>query len=280
MKTAGRAAVVGAVFTALLVFFLARLFPADVVARTLLARLPPAWPSVVFQSARLGLGAIELADVTLRSPDGRALVTAPRVAFRPSLLGLWSRAGLPWRIDATVCGGEGEALVTGERTPEALTLGWRDVDLGACPPLAVTGSALAGRAELAARVALVPEPAGEGTVEVHGAAWRTDVGPLVMLGSLHAERALVRWHLAAGRLDLTSLELHGPEVSAEGTGAVRLADPFDSSGLEVRVAIQAAPGAPDRVRALLAMLPGATPDAPRRMFVHGTLARPAVMAIP
>src|SRR5207253_3387982 len=102
-------------------------------------------------------------------------------------------------------------------------------------------------------------PAGEGTVEVRAGEWRSTAGPLLAVGTLHAERASLGWRLVGDRVVVTSLELHGPEVSAEGEGVVRLAAPLEASGLELRLAVAAAPDAPAQVRALLGFLP-APPD--------------------
>src|SRR2546430_2000407 len=123
-------------------------------------------------------------------------------------------------------------------------------------------------------------PAREGTVEVHAGEWRSSAGPLVAVGTLHAERASFGWRLVGDRLALTSLELHGPDVSAEGEGTVRLAAPLEASGLELRLAVAAAPEAPDRVRAPLRLLPAPPrdPARPRRLVVARTLARPPVLA--
>ena len=153
------------------------------------------------------------------------------------------------------------------------------MDLGVGPPLALAAGALAGRATMTAHVRLGP-PAGEGTVEVHAGEWRSSAGPLVAVGTLHAERASFGWRLVGDRVALTSFELHGPDVSAEGEGTVRLAAPLEASGLELRLAVAAAPEAPDRVRALLGLLPAPAGDAagPRRLFVAGTVASPRLLA--
>src|SRR3989442_1552060 len=115
----------------------------------------------------------------------------------------------------------GVARVTGDGASAALSFTWKDVDLGGCPPPALAAGALAGRATMTARVQLGP-PAGEGTVEVHAGEWRSSAGPLVAVGTLHAERASFGWRLVGDRVALTSFELHGPDVSAEGEGTVRL----------------------------------------------------------
>ncbi len=278
-RIAGGAVLAGA-FLALVAVFVVRLFPADAAARALLARLPPQWPTVVFAHARLGLAGLELDDVTLRAPDGRAVFAADRLAVRPSLAGLRSRAGLPWHVTGRACGGEADAVVNGARVPETVTLGWRDVALATCQPLAVTGGALEGRAALVARLAVLPAVAGDGTVDVYGATWKTTAGPLAALGALHAEHAFVRWTLADDRLRLTALELHGPEVTGNGGGEVRLAAPLDASALDVRVTIAPAANAPALVTAMLSFLPGPPDRAARVVRVGGTVAAPLVVAGP
>ena len=199
--------------------------------------------------------------------------------LRPSLRGLWrDGTGLPWHVEAVACGGDGVATVTGEGAPSALALTWHDVDLAACPPLALAAGALAGRATVTARIQFAPL-GGEGTVDVRAGEWRSTAGPLLAVGTLHAERASLGWRLVGDRVALTSLELHGPEVSAEGEGTVRLAAPLEASGLELRLAIAAAPDAPAQVRALLGFLPAPPGDAAgrRQLLVAGTVASPRLL---
>src|SRR5439155_906845 len=155
----------------------------------------------------------------------------PQASRRPRALRRDRRGGAP-------AGGNGVATVTGERAPSALALTWHGVDLAACPPLALAAGALAGRATVTARIQFAPL-AGEGTVEVRAGEWRGTAGPLLAVGTLHAERASLGWRLVGDRVALTSLELHGPEVSAEGEGMVRLAAPPEAGGLELRLAIPA-----------------------------------------
>ena len=269
-----------AVVAALAAFFLFLLFPVDAVVRALLARATPAgWPAVVFRRAALRPTGLVLDDVTLRGRDGAALAQAERLHLRPSLRGLWrDGTGLPWHVEAVACGGDGVATVTGEGAPSALALTWHDVDLAACPPLALAAGALAGRATVTARIQFAPL-GGEGTVDVRAGEWRSTAGPLLAVGTLHAERASLGWRLLGDRVALTSLELHGPEVSAEGEGTVRLAVPLEASGLELRLAIAAAPDAPDQVRALLGFLPAPPGDAAgrRQLLVAGTVASPRLL---
>ena len=270
-----------ALVAALLALFLFVLFPVDAAVRAVLARATPAgWPAVVFRRAALRPTGLVLEDVTVRGRDGAALARAERVYLRPSLLGLWrDGTGLPWHLEAAACGGNGVATVTGQRVPSAVVLTWDDVDLAACPPLALAAGALAGRATMTARIQLAP-PGGEGTVEVRAGTWRSTAGPLLVVGTLHAERASLGWRLLGDRVTVTSFELHGPEVSAEGEGVVHLAAPLETSGLELRLAVAAAPDAPDHVRALLGLLPSPEGDAagPRRLLVAGTVASPRVFS--
>src|SRR5204862_7253422 len=138
---------------ALAALFLFLLFPVDAVVRAVLARAMPAgWPAIVFRRAALRPTGLVLDDVTLRGRDGAALAQAERVHLRPSLRGLWrDGTGLPWHVEALVCGGTGVATVTGDGAPTALSFTWQDVDLGGCPPLALAAGALAGRATMTAR---------------------------------------------------------------------------------------------------------------------------------
>jgi type II secretion system protein N len=238
---------------------LAALFPTDAVVRRVLARATPAgWPGVVFARAALRPRGIVLDDVTLRDSTGRALARAEQVRVLPSL---WSLvrggSGLPCRIEASACGGTGEATLEDDGAATAIVLAWQDADLAACPPLVIAGGALAGRARGAARLRLDPAAAPEGTgdVELSAAVWR-GTG---LFASLHADSASVRWRLQDGRLALEALDLHGPDVTVNGSGEVRLAAPFEESALAIRLALRA--GGPLR-----------------RFDVVGTVARPEVVS--
>ncbi|HYV57707.1 MAG TPA: type II secretion system protein GspN [Candidatus Nitrosopolaris sp.] len=254
---------------------LALLFPTEPIVRRLVARAaPPDWP-VVFRGAVLRPRGLWLTDVTFRRPDGSTVVHAESVHWSPSLIGLLRDGrGLPWHVTADVCGGTGEATVAADGPGVAVALTWHDTDLSACPPLAVAGGALAGRARGAARLVLAPRrpPAGSGRVDLERATWRGE-GPLAAIGSLHAAAASVGWRLADGHLLVEALDLHGPEVSASGSGELRLTEPFEESDLTLRLALAPQADAPPLLRLLLATPTGV---GSRLVMVGGTLAHPQV----
>ena len=268
--------VAAAVFTA----SLALLFPTELVARRLLARAaPPEWPVVIFRGAALRPRGLWLTDVTLRRPDGTTVVHADSVRWTPSLSGLLRDGrGLPWRIAAEVCGGTGEATVTTDGAAVAVALTWHDADLAACPPLAVAGGALAGRARGVARLELAPPapPSGSGRVDLEGATWRGE-GPLAAIGSLHAATASVGWRLREGRLMFEAPDLHGPEVSASGSGELRLTEPLGASDLVLRLALAPEAEAPPLLRLFLGVPATPSGTGSRLLTVAGTLAHPQLL---
>jgi len=76
-----------------------------------------------------------------------------------------------------------------------------------------------------------------------------------------------------GRLVVEALDLHGPEVSASGSGELRLTDPFEESDLVLRLALAPQADAPPLLRLLLATPTGV---GSRLLMVAGTLAHPQV----
>jgi type II secretion system protein N len=268
--------------SALFVAVLAWTFPLETVLRHALVRAArPGWPEIVFARASLRPTGIVLREVSLRAPDGAPLVHAERVALRPSLLGLLRGArGLPWHVTAVACRGALDGSVRREGAGLGVTLGWQDADLAACPPLVIAGGALAGLATGAARFALAPGAvSGAGSVEVRAATWRATDGPFAGAGALRADRAQVEWTLDEGRLHLTTLALHGPDVDAAGRGEVRLVAPVEASDLDLDLALMPVGGGRGPVRLYLAFLPPITPGgSERRLTVGGTLARPELRA--
>jgi len=255
----------------------ALLFPTDLVARHVVTRASqPGWPALEFAHARLRPSGIRLDDVTLRDAAGVELVRAERAHLRPSLAGLLRDGrGLPWHVEAELCGGTADASISNDGATTGITIDFRDADLGACPPLAVTGAGvLAGHAHGTARFAIVPGlPAGgTGQVEVESATWH-GVGPAGMLGALHAATASLRWQLRDGRLLFEALDVAGPEVTVEGRGELRLADPWDESDLDLRLALAPASGAPQ----LLRMLLGVPAEGSRTVLLGGTLSHPSAL---
>ncbi len=262
---------------ALFAGFLAYLFPTDVVARRLLSRLElPGGAAVVFTRAALRSDGIWLDNVTVRAPTGAELVHAEAVRLRPSPWGLVRGAGgLPWSLHAAICGGTADATISADGTATAVALTWHDADLAQCPPLPIAAGALAGRARGAARLrlGLTSELEGAGNVELESGTWRAG-GALALLGALHAESASVHWTLRQGSLVLDALDLHGPEVSATGSGEVRLEDPVEASGVRLTVAVASVPGAPGPFGLLLRPADDGTT---RQLTVGGTLAHPSAV---
>jgi type II secretion system protein N len=260
--------VTAAVVAALLFagFFLLR-FPTEALVRRAVER--PGWPAVEFASARLRPGGIRVDDVTVRAGDGSLLVRADTVHVSPSLAGLLDGSGgYPWTVESALCGGTSRATIAAEGTVTAVALTWEGADLALCPPLAIAGGALAGRARGAARLRLGPDaPAeGDGRIDLEAAMWR-GTGLLAGFGALRAEAAAVRWRLGDGVLELQGIELAGPDVSATGSGEVRFAAPVAESDLTLRLAVAPVPGSSGLARLL-----------PRGdLLVAGTLASPRVV---
>jgi type II secretion system protein N len=252
----------------------ALLFPTDLVARRVVARASrPDWPILEFAHASLRPSGLRLEQVRLRDAAGVELVRAERARLRPSLAGLLHDGrGLPWQVEAELCGGTADASISNDGTTTGIVLDFRDADLGACPPLAVTGAGvLAGHAHGAARFAIVPgmPASGAGQVQVESATWH-GVGPAGALGALHAATASLRWQLHDGRLLFDALDVTGPEVTIEGRGELRLADPWNESDLDLRLALAPASGAPQLLRLLLGVPAGVK----RNLLLAGTLAHP------
>jgi type II secretion system protein N len=247
-----RVLVAAAVFAA----SVAVLFPTDALVRRALVR--PGWPPIAFESAHVRPGGIRLDDVRILDATGRAYLRAETLRLHPSLSGLVAgRHGLPWTIDGTVCGGRLDATVTAEGVGTAVGVTWRDADLGQCPPLAIAGGALTGRADGTARLRLAPGRGveGEGTVAIARASWK---GPN-LFARLFTDSAAVRWRLTAGRLALEGIDVRAPSLAIYGAGEVRLAEPVDASALDLKLTMASAPGA-----------------AGNPLSIDGTLAQPEV----
>jgi type II secretion system protein N len=258
----GRLLLAAAVFAA----SAAILFPTDALVRRALVR--PGWPPIAFETAHLRPGGIRLTDVGIVDGSGRAWLRAESLHLRPTLGSLIAgRGGLPWTVDGTICGGEARATVTAEGAGTAVDIAWRDADLGRCPPLAIAGGALAGRAGGTARLRLVPGalPAGDGDLVMEGAAWAGQ--GLAALLALRAATASLTWRLADGRLDLDDVALTAPELIAGGRGTVTLAEPVAASALALDLVLEPSGGA------LGALFRG---RGPHQVTVGGTLERPRV----
>lgn len=268
-----------AVFAATLAFT----FPTDALVRAAVARYtPPGYPTLVFARAGLRPRGLLLEQVALRRSDGYALASADWAELQLSWRGLLrDGTGRPWGIVIGACGGKLEGTIAAEGVGHAVGLSWRDLDLGGCAPLQVTGEAIEGVAEGLATLRLDGggRPAGEGNVRIRSAAWRA-AGRLPGLDTLHADPALVRFTLREGRLVLDGIDLYGPDLEASGSGTLRLAGLGNLARSSLDVALAVAPGsaASPLVRDLLATLPPAdTRPGAYRLALTGTLAAPRLV---
>jgi type II secretion system protein N len=273
----------GVAATALVVFgvVLALTFPTDALVRALVARVTPAGTAPIeFARARLRPTGIRLDDVVVRRADGRELVRVEQATLRPSLCGLLrDGTGRPWRAVVAACGGAVDADLAADGAGQVLILAWHAVDLARCPALAMTGEAVAGIAEGTARLSLAPATGtvGIGHLRIRDAAWGTG-GRIPGLATLHADAAEVDWSLGAGRVLLDRIDLHGPELSATGSGALALAGTLRRTGLDVALAITPGPAATQTVRDILGGLPPAEGDAAARVLaLGGTLGAPRLV---
>jgi type II secretion system protein N len=260
VRRAARALLLAAV--ALVVFggALSVLLPVDdMVRRAVLRNTPPGWPALVFQRAALWPTGIVLDDVTFRDPTGAEVLHAGRLTLRPSLLGLVrDGSGLPMRfVFDEICSGAGDATLASDGDGADVTVSFTRADLASCPPLAIAGGALTGRADGTARLRLAPGRVveGEGTVAIARASWK---GPN-LFARLFTDSAAVRWRLTAGRLALEGIDVRAPSLAIYGAGEVRLAEPIDASALDLKLTMASAPGA-----------------AGNPLRVDGTLAQPEV----
>ena len=268
-----RRALVAAGALVLFAGFALRLFPIDDVARRVLSGIPS--PVVTFGHAGIRPTGIRLDDVTMRVPEASLTLHADHAYARPSLVSLVRGGdGLPWRILAVVCGGDVDATVAADPAAAgtAVTLAFDRADLSNCPPLAIAGGALAGRAGGTARLRLPSgaPPEGDGAVQLRDAVWQNPAD-LPLLGTLHAESASVRWRLAQGLLALEGIELTGPDLSASGSGELRFAEPVTDSAVTIRLAL--VPGAHETGFLQLMLPPSA---GTRNLFVGGRLVNPQV----
>jgi type II secretion system protein N len=266
----GRLAVAATLFVAVLAFT----FPTDAVVRRALAlATPPGGPSLTFARAVLRPWGLRLDDVSLRNPDGTIVAAAEWLLFRPSLVGfVRDRTGRPWHATGGACSGSIEATVSDDGAGSALHLGWRDLELSRCA-LVPSATALEGRSEGTANLRLARDApiAGEGSANLRSARLRgADLG--LPLEALHADPAFVRWALAADKITISIIEVHGPELRVNGSGTVRLKETLADTALNLRLVVTPGPDAPPRLREALAHLPPAsgTPGA-RLLLVVGTI---------
>jgi type II secretion system protein N len=257
-------------------------FPTDAVVRWALERVtPPGGPGLFFRAAHLRPWGLRLDDVALRRPDASVVAALDEVTIRPSLAGLLDgRSGRPWRASAAACGGTLDATIDRDADGDVVRGTWRDVDLGRCAWLSLVAAGVAGITGGDATV----RPAratGEGNVAVRDARWTGIATVVPAIPAVRIDAGTVAWALADGRLGLTTIEAHGPDIEARGAGTVALAQPPVASTLDVALAIAPGRGAPPALRELIAGLPGApSAGAEHRIAVRGRLDAPFAVAAP
>ena len=274
MRVVRRALLAMLFVAALFIAVLALTFPTDAVVRRVLATAtPPGGPMLTFGRATLRPWGLRLDEVSLRNPDGTIVAGADWLLVRPSLIGfLRDRTGRPWRAAGGACSGSVEAVVSAEGAASALRLDWRDLELSDCT-LVPAATAIEGRSEGTANLTLARDTplVGEGTANLRSARLHTaELG--LPLDALHADPAFIRWALAANKITLSAIEVHGPELRVNGSGTVRLMGSLADSALNLRLVLTPGPDAPPSLQDALAQLPPAreTPGA-RLLLLVGTI---------
>jgi type II secretion system protein N len=256
-RLVARAAVAVAVLVAALVL----LFPTNAVVTRLVARYTPAGMAPpAFEEAHLSPVGILLRRVTLARPAGPVVVTAERVALRPSLVGwLTGNGGHPWSFDADICGGTAKGTVAREDGATVSDAEFENADLGACPILELGGAAIGGhgRGSVHLRLEPVAPPKGNGQLELTDVTWRGQG----VLALFRAHSASGSWRLEEKRLTLASIDVRLAASVFRGAGQVSIMDPLADS--ELRLALTMAP------------VDGSEP--PRPVLIGGTLGRPALV---
>jgi type II secretion system protein N len=258
------------------------MFPTDAVVRWTLERVtPPGGPALFFRTAHVRPWGLRLDGVALRRPDASVVAAVDRLTIRPSLAGLLhGRSGRPWRATADACGGALDATIDRDAEGDAVRATWRDVDVSRCAWLSLVAAGIAGIAGGDATLRLA-RGTGDGHVAVRDARW-TGIATIVpAIPAVRVDTGTVAWSLAEGRLGLTTIEAHGPDVEARGAGTLQLAAPIVASQLDVALAIAPGRAAPPALRALIAGLPGApSGGAEHRIAVRGRVDAPFAVAAP
>jgi type II secretion system protein N len=98
----------------------------------------------------------------------------------------------------------------------------------------------------------------------------------VAVPALHIDKAVAKFSLQSGRLDVQEFDANGPELRLSLSGQIALREPVTDSVLNLKLTALPGPNSPDEIKNLLALLPAlpknAKPDTPR--VLSGTLARP------
>jgi type II secretion system protein N len=223
-------------------------------------------------------------SLRLRAGDDEAepFLLAESLRFSPSLLGLLRGSPYPLGIGAALYGGTLRGTIDPRPASFRVDATLEGVDLARYTGLRpwVDGTV---RGRLEARIAL--DGAGRGAM--------TATGPVSFhIPGLSIEGSKVRGitvpdlhfsdvHLAGavknGRLEISELVADGQELGLRGEGNVLLRDPFESSVVNLDLAVTPAAGAPDGLKLAINMLPGTSGEGgARRIGIVGTVARPSV----
>lgn len=258
-------------------------FPtADVLRRVAGRALDSGDLRLAFGDARLRPSGLHLDDLHLTRADGAAAFDAKWLRIRPSLWGLVrGRLGRPWSVGAGTCQGTVDVVIDGDGTTTPVEVEMRDVELAACAPYVFPRLDLYGRVTGSLRVRW-PErdpAAGEGAIELRGAAWRP--GGVFGDTALHADTGTVRWRLGERRLAVETIEAASSDFRATGRGSVRFVTPQSDSLLDIRITVTPGPTIPPLLRRWFDAVGGAPPDrtGARTFRVGGTLGNPDVVAI-
>jgi type II secretion system protein N len=251
--------------------------PSVLLVRLVYARLPAAAAGVVegIGGARLGWDGLTLDALTLRLRAGRPPLEVTSLTWQPSLRGLLlGRRGAPWSVRARTCGGDVDGRIEGGWPGDAAQVRFRGLDLATCLAPIDTRGPLAGTAGGDAVFdATGDRRTGRGTFTVTAARWRPAGIPQHL--PLDAEQATIRWSLDGDLLRVDALTLTNRELTATGTGTIRLA-PGAPPELALELRVVPAAGMPQAHRTLLNQLPGSPLDGSgtRTFWIGGSLAAP------
>jgi type II secretion system protein N len=266
--------------TVLFTVVLTLTFPTDELVRWVLAHVPvPQGYVLTFQRARLRPWGLVLDDAAYRHDDGKPVVETRWLRFRPSWTAFWSdRLGRPWHVAAGVFGGTIDGTITAEPAAQLVDVSWTDVDVAGLLAAIQREGLLTGRStgHASLRLPLSDPASGEGDFTLRAAAWQPPLEALQDV-PIHADRASVRWTLADGRVQLSSLDVRGEEVDLTAQGTLRLEQAIGASRVDLRMTIAPLPGIPPELRRLLDGLPKRA-DGVHDFLVTGTIDAPHVSA--
>ena len=244
----------------LFLVFLVLTFPYDLVARRAIDRLAAdsGW-TVGFEQVRLfpweGYRFSDLRVIPPEKPD-EPVVRAQRVSVWPSLSSLLGARRLRASIRAEAYGGEFSGTV--ERGEVSVVdLSWRDLHLGAYPPLAklVAGNwegRLSGELHLAGKGDLRSIEGG-GKLALRDAALTQGNVRGFTIPDLHSAQGDCEFEMKGGRLEIRNLKLAGAEIDLEVRGALFLRAPLTDSIVNGTLSVKPIPGANPGVEAFLSL---------------------------